>query len=171
MAVTDRISTLLEPTLTGMGYELVRVAMQGSAKSPTLQIMVERADGEAISVDDCETVSQVVSAQLDVADPIASAYTLEVSSPGIDRPLTRMKDFARFAGFEAKVQTREPLNGQRNFKGTLVGLEGDNVIIECFAGKEAGMKKVFLPYAAIEQARLVMNDALLKAAQEKKISA
>lgn len=171
MALADRISTLIEPTLASMGYELVRVAMMGAAKNPTLQIMAERADGKPIGVDDCEAISHTVSAQLDVADPISSHYTLEVSSPGIDRPLTRLKDFSRYAGFEAKVQLVAPRDGQRNFKGTLRGVDGDEVVIECFAGKDVGMKKVSLPFGAIDQARLVMNDALLKAAEAGKVHA
>jgi ribosome maturation factor RimP len=171
MAIADRINDLISPTLSSMGYELVRVAMIGSAKTPTLQIMAERTDGKTMGVEDCEAISNTVSTQLDVADPIASTYTLEVSSPGVDRPLTRLKDFERFSGFEAKVQLREPREGQRNFKGTLGGLEGEDVIIEFFAGKDVGMKKVSLPFAAIDQARLVITDALMKAAQDGKIQA
>lgn len=165
MAVADRISALIEPTLTGMGYELVRVIMMGSAKNPTLQIMAERADRVGMSVDDCEIISKTISAQLDVADPIASTYTLEVSSPGLDRPLTRLGDFTRFAGFEAKVQLKAPLDGQRNFKGFLRGVDGDDVIFETEGGKAHAPKKVLLPFAEIDSARLVMSDALLKAAK------
>src|SRR5688572_12265936 len=119
MALTDRISDIIAPTLTGMGYELVRVTISGGRNNQTLQIMAERADNKPMTVEDCETISHTVSAQLDVSDPIASAYTLEVSSPGIDRPLTRLKDFARFAGHEAKVQLLQPLEGRRNFRGIL----------------------------------------------------
>lgn len=165
MNLNERITGLITPTLEAMGYELVRVLLMGSKKSPTLQIMTERSDGEKMTVDDCETISHTVSAQLDVADPIASSYTLEVSSPGIDRPLTRLKDFARFADLEAKVQLKEPLQGRRNFSGFLRGIKGEAVVLELPpASKEASPEKVVLPFSAIDQARLVMNDALLKAA-------
>jgi ribosome maturation factor RimP len=164
MSVADRISTLITPTLESMGYELVRVQIMGAAKNPTLQIMAERVDGKGMSVDDCETISHTVSAQLDVADPIASAYTLEVSSPGLDRPLTRLKDFTRFAGFEAKIQLEAPKDGQRNFKGFVRGVEGEDVIFETEGGKDHAPKRILLPFGEIHSARLVMNDALLKAA-------
>lgn len=164
MALTDRISSLIAPTLESMGYELVRVHLSGGNKSQTLQIMAERADGKPISVDDCETISHTISAQLDVADPISSAYTLEVSSPGIDRPLTRLKDFSRFAGFEARVQLRTPRDGQRNFRGVLRGVAGEDVTLELQPEKKgADSRMVHLPFEAIENARLVMTDALVRA--------
>lgn len=165
MAVTDKIAELITPTLESMGYELVRVHLSGSRSNMTLQIMAERQDGKTITVDDCETISHTVSAQLDVADPISSAYSLEVSSPGIDRPLTRLKDFQRFAGFEAKVQLVEPRDGRRNFRGIVLGVEGKDVAIELIAEKKGDTAaKVTLPFSAIDQAKLVMNDALMKAA-------
>jgi ribosome maturation factor RimP len=164
MAVTDKIAELITPTLESLGYELVRVHISGGKANQTLQIMAERQDGKAITVDDCETISHTVSAQLDVADPISSAYSLEVSSPGIDRPLTRLKDYQRFAGFEAKVQLTEPRDGRRNFRGILRGVEGKDVAIELIAEKKGeSVAKLKLPFTAIDQAKLVMTDALLKA--------
>lgn len=167
MAVTDRIADLITPTLESMGYELVRVHISGSKINQTLQIMAERQDGNAITVEDCETISHTVSAQLDVADPIASAYHLEVSSPGIDRPLTRLKDYQRFAGFEAKVQLTEPRDGRRNFRGILRGIEGKDVALELIAEKKGETAaKITLPFTAIDQAKLIMTDALLKASMQ-----
>ncbi|TBR25788.1 MAG: ribosome maturation factor RimP [Reyranella sp.] len=121
--VTDllrRIEDIVAPTIVGMGFELVRVAM---SKGGTLQLMIEPADGRPLDVEDCATVSRAVSAVLDVEDPIPEAYTLEVSSPGIDRPLTRPKDYARWAGHIARLETALPVEGRRRFKGTLLGLE------------------------------------------------
>ncbi|MDX1921709.1 MAG: ribosome maturation factor RimP [Alphaproteobacteria bacterium] len=165
MAVTDKIAELITPTLESMGYELVRVHISGGKANQTLQIMAERQDGATITVDDCETISHTVSAQLDVADPISSAYSLEVSSPGIDRPLTRLKDFQRFAGFEAKVQLAAPRDGRRNFRGIVLGVEGKDVAIEIMPEKKGeAPAKVTLPFDTIDQAKLVMNDALMKAA-------
>lgn len=170
MSVSDRIAHLIEPTLTGMGYELVRVALTGTKKAQVLQIMADRADGAAITVDDCEAISHTISAQLDVSDPIASAYTLEVSSPGIDRPLTRLKDFARFAGFEAKLQLREALEGQRNFSGLLRGVKGEEIAIDIPPAKGGKSGLVHLPFAAIDHAKLVMSEALLHAARKGEIN-
>ena len=167
MAVSDRIAELITPTLESMGYELVRVHVSGGRNNQTLQIMAERQDGNAVTVDDCETISHTVSAQLDVADPIASAYSLEVSSPGIDRPLTRLKDYQRFAGFEAKLQLVQPHDGRRNFRGILRGVEGKDVALETVPEKKGESPAKFtVPFATIDQAKLVMTDALLKAAQE-----
>ncbi|NDE91585.1 MAG: ribosome maturation factor RimP, partial [Alphaproteobacteria bacterium] len=160
MAVTDRIAELITPTLESMGYELVRVHISGGKNNQTLQIMAERQDGVMITVEDCETISHTVSAQLDVADPISSAYSLEVSSPGIDRPLTRLKDFQRFAGFEAKVQLNEPRDGRRNFRGIVLGIEGKDVALEIVPEKKGEEPaKITLPFEAIDQAKLVMTDA------------
>src|SRR3981189_3964222 len=118
-----RIEDIVAPTTVGMGYELVRVSR--SRAGGTLQIMVEPADGRAMDVEGCATVARAPSAGLAVEDPIPSSYTLEVSSPGIDRPLTRPKDYARWAGHLARLETAEPIEGRRRFKGTPLGLEGD----------------------------------------------
>jgi ribosome maturation factor RimP len=160
--VGAKVTALLAPSLEAMGYELVRVKLIGvpGAKSisSTLQIMIDRADGRAINVDDCETASRSVSAILDVEDPISGAYNLEMSSPGIDRPLTREKDFVRFAGFEARLETSLPVDGRRRFKGEIKGLVGD--------GSEAVQivvdgEEFTVPLSALSRAKLVLTDALI----------
>ena len=157
-AVTERIAELVTPSLEANGFELVRVMLTGGDR-PTLQIMADRADETPITVDDCADISRVVSAILDVEDPSKGAYTLEVSSPGIDRPLVRRKDFERFAGFEAKVETAAPVDGRRRFRGRLLGVEGDEVRLALETGEAA------IPLSAIDRAKLVMTDELLAAAE------
>jgi len=151
-----RISELVEPTVEAMGYGLVRLVLN-PGRNPRLQVMVERKDGGAMSVDDCADVSRALSAVLDVEDPIESSYTLEVSSPGIDRPLTRLADFERFAGHEATVELTEPVEGQRRFKGRLLGVAGEEVRM---AG---GEREIKLPARKIRRAKLVLTDELLAA--------
>jgi ribosome maturation factor RimP len=152
----DDIAPIIEPSLEAMGYRLVRVAFLG-AKRATLQIMAERIDDAPMTVDDCTEISRTVSALLDVADPIADAYMLEVSSPGIDRPLTRPEDYDRFTGFEAKVELGRPLDGRKRFKGRILGRANDYVRLTGDAGE------VSLPLADIAKAKLVITDDLLKA--------
>jgi len=155
--VTDllrRIEDIVAPTIVGMGFELVRVAL---SKGGTLQLMIEPADGRPLDVEDCATVSRAVSAVLDVEDPIPGNYTLEVSSPGIDRPLTRPKDYVRWAGHIARLETALPVEGRRRFKGTLVGLEGDLVRLRLDDGKEAAV-----PLDAITRAKLELTDRLIE---------
>ena len=154
---TGCIATLIEPAVAARGFELVRVTMLAGARQ-TLQVMVERADGETVGVDDCAELSRMVSALLDVEDPIVGAYDLEVSSPGIDRPLTRRKDFERFAGFEAKLELSEARQGRRRFRGRLLGLEGAAVRLD------AEGEVLTLPLDAIRRAKLVLTDDLLAAA-------
>ncbi len=149
-----RIEDIVGPTIVGMGYELVRVAM---SKGGTLQIMIEPADGRAMDVEACAVLSRALSAVLDVEDPMPGSYTLEVSSPGIDRPLTRPKDFARWAGHIARLETAEPVEGRRRFKGTLLGLEGDLVKLRLEDGKEAEV-----PLSVVSRAKLEMTDALIE---------
>ena len=152
-----RLDALISPTLGSMGYELVRVMFQGKTR-PTLQVMAERVDGRPMTVDDCADISRSLSALLDVEDPIDGAYVLEVSSPGIDRPLTRAKDFAVWAGFEARVETDQPIEGRRRFKGRLLGLDGeDRVGIVTEAGE------THIPLTAIRSAKLVLTDDLIAA--------
>src|SRR6516165_9454833 len=112
--LSGRIERLLAPSLEAMGYEIVRVQLSGG-RSPTVQVMVDRQDGRPTTIDDCTSISRTASALLDVEDPLEGSYTLEVSSPGIDRPLVRPKDFERFAGFEVKAETSAPLDGRRRF--------------------------------------------------------
>jgi ribosome maturation factor RimP len=157
MHVRARIEKTAAPTLDAMGYELVRVRVSGSAR-PTVQIMAERRDGAGMTVDDCSAINHAISAVLDVEDPIGGAYTLEISSPGIDRPLTRSRDFERFAGFDAKVEMRGPIDGRRRFQGRILGLSGDEVRLATQDGEIA------LPIVDIHNAKLLMTDELLAAA-------
>jgi ribosome maturation factor RimP len=153
-----KIEGIIGPSLAAMGYSVVRVAFTGGRR-PTLQIMAERNDDAAMTVEDCAAISHTVSALLDVADPIASAYMLEISSPGIDRPLTRRADYERFAGFEAKVEMQRPVEGRRRFRGKLMGLEGDD------AKLLVGPEMLRLPLDAIARAKLVLTDELIAATQ------
>jgi ribosome maturation factor RimP len=147
---------MIEPSLIAMGYRLVRVVMT-SGRRTTLQVMAERLDDLPITHDDCAEISRSVSALLDVADPIAGAYTLEISSPGIDRPLVRAEDFDRFRGFEAKIELVMPLDGRRRFRGRLIGTaEG---VLYLFT--EAGETR--LPLDAVARAKLILTDDLIAA--------
>ena len=158
MVENARIEGLIAPTVEAMGYDLVRVAMGGGRGSQRLQVMAERKDRRPMTVDDCAEISRTISAVLDVDDPIEGAYTLEVSSPGLDRPLTRKPDFERFAGLVAKFELARPIDGRRKFKGRLKGLDGDRVRIDC-DGEE-----VRVDLADVQKAKLVINDELLSAA-------
>ena len=131
-AIDQRLAGLITPVIEDLGFELVRVRLM-SGKATTLQIMAERPEG-GIEVDQCAAISTAVSATLDVEDPIVDEYTLEVSSPGIDRPLTRLKDFATFEGYEAKIETTELIEGRRRFKGQLAGVEDNDVLINIEEG-------------------------------------
>ena len=140
-----------------MGFELVRVLLHGSQR-PTLQVMAERADRSPMTVEQCAEISRAVSAILDVADPIAGAYRLEVTSPGLDRPLTRRADFDRFRGFEARVETELPIEGRRRFRGRLLGVVDDQLRLQLEDGEQA------IPYAEIKKAKLIVTDEMLAAA-------
>ncbi|MEM8798670.1 MAG: ribosome maturation factor RimP [Pseudomonadota bacterium] len=163
LAATDRIRELIEPVIEDLGFELVRVAMMGKEKA-ILQIMAERPDG-TMTVSGCETISREISTLLDIEDPIKGEYDLEVSSPGIDRPLTRPKDFARWAGFEAKLELRNGVDGRRRFKGTLLGIDdADDQRIEIrlrLDGDGGPQEDVRLPFDDVEKAKLVLTDALI----------
>jgi ribosome maturation factor RimP len=152
----EAIAAIIEPSLEAMGYRLVRVAFLG-ARRATLQIMAERLDDAPMTVEDCTEISRSVSALLDVADPIADAYMLEVSSPGIDRPLTRPEDYDRFAGFEARIELGDPLDGRKRFRGRILGRADDRVRLHAETGE------VLLPFAGITKAKLVITDDLLAA--------
>ena len=151
---------LIAPACESMDYELVRVRLSGGQR-PTLQVMAERRDGRMMGVEDCAALSGNVSAFLDVEDPIASGYTLEVSSPGIDRPLVRRRDFARFAGFEARVDLVRPLDGRRRFRGRIGGVTQGGVRLALTEGGD-----VELAFDAIGAAKLVLNDELLADARQ-----
>ncbi len=152
-----KLEALVTPTLEQMGYELVRIQMQGQAR-PTLQVMAERKDGLGMTVEDCTQISRALSALLDVEDPIGGAYVLEVSSPGIDRPLTRAKDFTTWAGFEAKVETDLPVEGQKRFKGKLLGLDELGRM-----GLATEKGESWIPLPQVKTARLVLTDELIAA--------
>ena len=158
MDKTAEIARLVEPTLNGMGYELVRVQFGGGDRRPTLQIMAERVDRRAMAVEDCAEISRVLSALLDVEDPVQGAYMLEVSSPGIDRPLLRPADYERFAGFEARLELRQPVDGRRRFRGRLAGVENGCARVVEPAGEFR------LPLEEISKAKLVLTDELIAAA-------
>jgi ribosome maturation factor RimP len=153
-AIDRRMAEIITPVIEDLGFELVRVRLMGG-KYHTLQIMVERPEG-GIEVDDCAKVSTAVSATLDVEDPLSEAYTLEVSSPGIDRPLTRLKDFAAFEGYEAKIETNELVGGRKRFKGMLAGVEGTEVLINVEEGT------IGLQFDWLADAKLILTDELIK---------
>ncbi|WP_037228179.1 ribosome maturation factor RimP [Roseobacter sp. GAI101] len=153
-AIDRRMAEIITPVIEDMGFELVRVRLM-SGKTTTLQIMADRPDG-GIEVDELALVSQAVSAVLDVEDPILDEYTLEVSSPGIDRPLTRLKDFDMFEGYEAKIETADLIDGRRRFKGALAGVEDDEVLINVEEGT------IGLKFEWLTDAKLVLTDDLIK---------
>ena len=161
MEPTARIEELIVPSLQHAGYCVIRVRLAGSSRR-TLQVMVEPFDEGLMNVDDCAALSRIISAILEVEDPISGAYTLEVSSPGIDRPLVRLEDFERFSGFEAKLEMRQLKNGRRRYQGRLLGVVKDCVRITsaCTDGKEAVFEFAF---DEISSAKLVLTDDLIEA--------
>lgn len=158
-----QVTELIEPTLYDMGFELVRVLMSGGQR-PTLQVMVERSDQGPVTLDQCAEVSHAISALLDVADPLPGAYRLEVTSPGLDRPLVRRADYERFAGFEARLETELPLEGRRRFRGRLLGIADDQVRLALPEGETS------IPFDAIKKAKLVLTDELIAAARAERRS-
>ena len=157
-AIDRRLADIVAPVVEGMGYELVRIRLMGG-KTKTLQIMAERPDG-GIEVDDCAEISTAVSATLDVEDPLEDRYALEVSSPGIDRPLTRLKDFDTWQGYEAKLETTEMIDGRRRFKGVLQGVEGDEVLVEIEDQGEP--VTIGIEFDWLSDAKLVLTDDLIR---------
>ena len=155
---TNRIAQAIEPSLEAMGYRLVRVVIT-SGRRATLQIMAERLDDRPMTVDDCAEISRSISALLDVADPIAGSYMLEISSPGIDRPLVRAEDYDRFSGFEARIELSRPLDGRKRFRGRLLGTITGAVRLVTDTGE------VRIPLDAVLRAKLVLTDDLLAAAR------
>ncbi|TAK98172.1 MAG: ribosome maturation factor RimP [Rhodospirillaceae bacterium] len=156
----ERLSWLevrVAPTLEAMGFEVVRIAVTSGARK-TLQVMADRRDGSLISVEDCAEISQALSAIFDVEEPLNGAYDLEISSAGIDRPLTRPKDFATYAGFEAKVETKAPLAGRKRFRGLLKGMNSAGEVVIDVDGVD-----IAVPMEAIGNAKLVLTDALIAA--------
>lgn len=154
-SIVEKIEAAITPSVTGMGFEIVQVKLMESRQSQTLQIMAERPDG-SMSLDDCAMVSRQVSAVLDVEDLIPEAYRLEISSPGIDRPLVKLQDYTRYQGHLAKIETVLPIAGRRRFSGSLAGVEGNTIHIQV-DGKDYA-----IPFADIQTAKLVLTDALIK---------
>jgi ribosome maturation factor RimP len=153
----DTVARLIEPEVESLGYELVRVAMIGGTSDPTLQVMAERPDTHQLDLSDCETISRRLSELLDQNDPIEGSYRLEVSSPGIDRPLTRRKDYAAWAGHEARLKFEQPIDGAKQVSGVIDGIDGDVVRIST----TKGLREV--PVDSIASAKLLLTDKLIKA--------
>jgi ribosome maturation factor RimP len=158
MAEVAAIEGLIGPAVEAEGLALVRVKMLGGTSDPTLQVMAEDPKTRQLTLDDCARLSRRLSDLLDEADPIESTYRLEVSSPGIDRPLTRLKDFDDWKGHEARIVLAEPLQGRKQFTGRLAGTESETVLIEV-----EGLGPTGLPFAGIHSAKLVMTDELIAA--------
>jgi ribosome maturation factor RimP len=156
------LHALIEAEATALGLDLVRVAMIGGKSDPTLQVMAERPDTRQLTLADCEALSRRLSEKLDALeeageDPIEGGYRLEVSSPGIDRPLTRLKDYSDWAGHEARVKLAHEVDGAKQVSGTIAGVDGDTIRIASPKGERA------LPFSAIASAKLLLTDALIKA--------
>ena len=156
-----KLLDLLDPVAEAAGYEIVRLRLMGGDRSRTLQIMAERPDGTMV-VQDCATLARAISPIMDAADPFPGEYHLEVSSPGIDRPLTRLKDFVEYEGFEARLELDRIAEGRKRFKGELAGVDGENVGINL----EGEAETALLPFAWLVDAKLVITDALLKRGAE-----
>lgn len=152
-----KIADIIVPTMIDLGYDLVRVAVLGRER-PTVQIMADRADGAMITVEDCETISRSAGAVLDVNDPIPGEWTLEVSSAGIDRPLTRRRDWNRFTGHLARAETQFPIDGRKRFNGTILGADMTHARIRLDDGTD-----IALPLVDIRRAKLILTDALIDA--------
>lgn len=155
MAIMNKLEEQLSPIIENLGFEVVRIMTIG-VKNPTLQIMIERKDRENLVVDDCALVSRAVSDLLDELDPIEGEYSLEVSSPGLDRPLTKFENFQRFTGYEAKIETKVEVDGRKRFKGIIAKTEDSEKIYIEMEGKEYEIL-----FDDISKAKLVLNDALL----------
>jgi ribosome maturation factor RimP len=157
-----RLLELLDPVAEVAGYEIVRLRLMGGEKQRRLQIMAERPSDGDMNVEDCARLSRAISEVLDAADPISGEYVLEVSSPGVDRPLTRLKDFATYEGYEARLELDRMAEGRKRFRGQLAGVEGDSVAID-LEGEE---HTALIPFAWITEAKLVLSDELMKRGAE-----
>lgn len=156
MNIFEKLENIIEPVIKNMGYELVRVKLSGD-KRKTLQIMAERLDGKPMGIEDCSDISKQISAVLDVEDPISEKYNLEVSSPGLDRPLTKLKDFIKFKGFIVKMQTLSLVENRKKFNGVIKDIIKDEEILLDVEGKE-----FLIPFNVIDNAKLVITDDMLK---------
>jgi len=154
---TAAIARLIEPAVKELGFDLVRVAMIGGTSDPTLQVMAERPDTRQLTIDDCSEISRKLSDILDEADPIDDAYRLEVSSPGIDRPLTRRKDYADWTGHEARIKYAEPVDGAKQVSGIIEGISGDTIRVATPKGERS------IDFANIASAKLLLTDKLINA--------
>ena len=152
-----KLLDLLDPVAEAAGYAVVRLRLMGGTEHRRLQIMGERPDGD-MNVEDCARLSRALSLVMDAADPIAGEYVLEVSSPGVDRPLTRLKDFAEYEGFEARLELDRLAEGRKRFKGVLAGVENDSVAIDL----EGEDHTALVPFAWLVEAKLVLTDDLMK---------
>lgn len=159
MADIAQLTTLIEPHAKALGLDLVRVAMFGGKSDPTLQVMAERPETRQLTIEDCAELSRRISDTLDTEDPIEEAYRLEVSSPGIDRPLTRFADYSDWEGFDARLRLTETIMGRKQVDGTLGGVFEDEIIITTPKTRET----LRIPFAAIGSAKLLLTDALIKA--------
>ena len=162
-AEDQRLVELLDPVAEAAGYEIVRLRLMGGEHARRLQIMAETPDGEMV-VEDCARLSRAISEVMDAADPISGEYTLEVSSPGVDRPLTRLKDFVTYEGHEARIELDRVAEGRKRFRGVLAGIEGDNIGID-LEGEEA---TAMVPFSWIVDAKLILTDALMKRGAEER---
>ena len=154
MQTRHHLADMLEPVIEKLGYETVRIMTIGQA-NPTLQIMIDKKDGTDITVEDCAKVSRALSDVLDEKDPITDKYNLEVSSPGLDRPLTKLEHFVRFAGNEVKIETDELIENRKRFKGVLNGVQGSDIELEM------DNQKYLIPFSAISKAKIILTDELL----------
>jgi ribosome maturation factor RimP len=154
------LQDLIEPIAATLGYGLVRVRLT-TAQRPVLQIMAERADG-TMDVEDCAKLSRAISEAFEENDPIESEYVLEVSSPGIDRPLTRRRDYEAYAGHEVRIELKQPLEGRKRIRGVIKGLKGEDVVVETIVGVEQMRGELSVPYISIGDAKLVLTDALIE---------
>ena len=161
MDICEQIEREITPALKDMGYEVVRVVLNGT-ETKVLQVMAERSDRIDMTVDDCADISRTISALLDVSDPFPFRYTLEVSSPGLDRPLLKPADYARFAGDEAKIELNHEINGRKRFKCRLKGLTDKQEVLFDFEGKEMSV-----PFSDIAKAKLILTDELIQKHQNK----
>ena len=155
---------LIEPVAESLGLDIVRVRLMGGTQRRRLQIMAERPSDHDIAVEECARLSRAVSEVLDAADPIAGEYLLEVSSPGVDRPLTRQSDFELFDGFEARLETDRMIEGRKRFKGVVAGTDGDNIAIDLDGEDDTAL----IPFEWLVDAKLVLTDELMKAGAEKR---
>lgn len=159
MADIAELTRIIEPHVTGMGLSLVRVSMFGGKSDPTLQVMAERPETRQLVIEDCAELSRRLSDVLDEADPIEEAYRLEVSSPGIDRPLTRLSDYADWAGFDARLKLSETIEGRKQVDGRIEGVEGDAVRVTTPKTRET----LDIPFSSIASGKLLLTDALMQA--------